>query len=183
SSTPGPNAGRSAVTVEERPESNVLTPNSFRPKDNSFPAVGFYLLETSPLSLHFGELRLPPFWCPAVQLRLSETHCTSLKPEARSLKPEARSLKPEARSRPSRRNLPPPPQQLLQHADPFIHMLLLQQKRRQEAHHGVLRAVEKNSLRQRSIHNWTRRNIKLNALNEPAPTHLFRRRPLPDQIF
>src|SRR5207244_4329274 len=121
-----------------------------------------------------GELRLPPFWCPAVQLRLSETHRTSPKPEARSPKPEARSpkpearsLKPEARSRPSRRNLPPPPQQLLQHADPFIHMLLLQEKRRQEAHHGVLRAVEKNSLRQRSIHNWTRRNIKLNALNEP----------------
>src|SRR5437879_3361211 len=78
----------------------------------------------------------------------------SPKPEARSPKPEARSLKPEARSRPSRRNLPPPPQQLLQHADPFIHMLLLQEKRRQEAHHGVLRAVEKNSLRQRSIHNW-----------------------------
>jgi hypothetical protein len=37
-------------------------PDSFRSKDNSFLAGAFYLSETTPLSLHFGELRLPDFF-------------------------------------------------------------------------------------------------------------------------
>jgi len=34
---------------------------SSRAEDNSFPPTAFYLRETTPLSLHFGELRLPAF--------------------------------------------------------------------------------------------------------------------------
>jgi hypothetical protein len=35
--------------------------NLSRAEDNSFPPTAFYLSETTPLSLHFGELRLPAF--------------------------------------------------------------------------------------------------------------------------
>jgi hypothetical protein len=41
-------------------------------KDNSFPPAGLYLSETTPLSLHFGEPRLPVFlgfWRPASATR------------------------------------------------------------------------------------------------------------------
>src|SRR5580704_95649 len=68
---------------------------------------------------------------------------------------------------------PPLPQQLLQHPDPFIHMLLLQQKRRQEPHHGILRAVEQNALGQRRIHNRPRRNLQIDPLNKPSPPHFL----------
>src|SRR5579859_6220871 len=73
-----------------------------------------------------------------------------------------------------RRRLPLLSQQLLQHANAFIHVLLLHQERRQEAHHRVLRAVEQNALGKRRIHNRTRGDVELNSLNESAPAHSLR---------
>src|SRR5580704_11567718 len=68
---------------------------------------------------------------------------------------------------------PPLPQQLLQHPNPLIHMLLLQQKRRQEPHHGILRRIKKDALRQSLIRNWTRRNRQIDPLNKSASAHFL----------
>src|SRR2546425_1191397 len=54
-------------------------------------------------------------------------------------------------------------------------MLLLQQKRRQETQHRVLCAVEEHTLRQRLFHNRTRRNLKLESLNETSSADVLSR--------
>src|SRR4029077_8771471 len=76
----------------------------------------------------------------------------------------------------SRRDLPLLLQQLLQHPNPLIHMLLLQQKRRQKPHHRILRRIKKNALLQSRIHNRPRRNLQIDPLNKSAPPHFPRRR-------
>src|ERR1700716_4043166 len=76
---------------------------------------------------------------------------------------------PEPRSR----RLPLLPQQLLQHPNPLIYMLLLQQKRRQKPHHSILCTVEQNSLSERRIHNRPRRNIQIDPLNKSSPPHFL----------
>src|SRR5258708_23358263 len=85
--------------------------------DNSFPAAGFYLHEHRLCSLHLGSFGSPFF------------HLASRMAEGDLC-----------------RRLPLLPQQLLQHANPLVHMLLLQQIRRQKADDRVLRAVEQNAL-------------------------------------
>src|SRR5215469_9564743 len=62
SSTPSPKGGAPSVTASRtalRARSRIR--NSSRAEDNSFLSPAFYLSETTPLSLHFGELRLPHF--------------------------------------------------------------------------------------------------------------------------
>src|SRR5258708_11562633 len=76
---------------------------------------------------------------------------------------------------PSRR-IPSPPQQLPQHPNPTIHVLLLHQERRQESHHRILRAVKQHALGQPCIHNWTRWNLQLNPLYKSPSAHFLRRR-------
>src|ERR1700722_1363326 len=70
-----------------------------------------------------------------------------------------------------RRLLPLLPQQFLQHANPFVHVLLLQQERGQEANHGILGAVEEHTFRQTCVDNRTRRDLQLNPLDETAPAY------------
>src|SRR4029077_17975994 len=78
---------------------------------------------------------------------------------------------------------PFPPQQLLQHANPFVHVLLLQKKRRQKPDHGILRTVKQHSLRQSFIHNRTRWDLELKPLNESPSPHPNRSVPLRHQLF
>src|ERR1700722_15965407 len=72
SSTPSPSAGAPPGVGASR---LLLTAapcsNSSCVKDNSFPVDAFYLSETTPLSLHFGELRLPNFFAMVISCRLS----------------------------------------------------------------------------------------------------------------
>src|SRR5579864_445951 len=51
------------VMRAETSRARSVTMKSSRPQDNSFRNTGLYLGETSPLSFHFGELRLPVFCC------------------------------------------------------------------------------------------------------------------------
>jgi len=58
-SPPLRDVGLSTELAEGTPTSRL--PNSSL-KDNSFPAPAFYLSETTPLSLHFGEPKAPHFF-------------------------------------------------------------------------------------------------------------------------
>ena len=62
-------------------------------------------------------------------------------------------------------------------------MFFFHQERRQEAHDGILRAVEEDALGQACIHNGARRNLELDALNESAAAHSDRRRRFPTKSF
>src|SRR5579863_3363791 len=63
------------------------------------------------------------------------------------------------------------PEQLLENADALVHMLFFQQEGRQETHNRILRGIEQNAFGEACIHDGTRRNFELNALNEPAAPH------------
>src|SRR5690242_13357583 len=62
-------------------------------------------------------------------------------------------------------------EKLTKNTDSFVHMLLLQQVWREEAYHGVLCAVEEDSLGEALFDNRTRGNFKIDALNEAASPH------------
>src|ERR1700745_417026 len=64
---------------------------------------------------------------------------------------------------------------LTKNTDSLVHMLLLQQEWREEAHHGVLRAVEQHSLCESLLDDGAAGNIEIDALNEAASPHFLRR--------
>src|SRR5579863_3197367 len=57
-------------------------------------------------------------------------------------------------------------------------MLLLQQKRRQKSHHGIVRTIKKHALGQPFIHNRPRRNFQIDPLNKSSPAHFLGNRAL-----
>src|SRR5579863_6241377 len=62
------------------------------------------------------------------------------------------------------------PEQLLENADALVHMLFFQQEGRQETHNRILRGIEQHAFGEACIHDGTRRNFELNALNKSAAT-------------
>src|SRR5208282_351991 len=190
SSTPSTGPGGSSVHISWISFMDFIHEKTSQVEDNSFPPAGFYLSETTPLSLHFGELRLPVFLVAHSSRVLCGLSGDSDFRPAPDLSPAFESFPSKVKTPPfpckprrdkggaptrSSRRFPSLPQQLLQHANPPIHMLLLQQKRRQEPHHRVLRGVKQHTLGQRRIHNRTRRHLDLNPLNQSAPAHLVPR--------
>src|SRR5579872_796841 len=62
SSMPSPNGGTPLARLFEVAIIQLRGPSKIFPcGDNYFPYAAFYVNETTPLSLHFGELRLPVF--------------------------------------------------------------------------------------------------------------------------
>src|SRR5581483_6876057 len=133
----------------------TCTLNSCARPDNRFIMAALYLSETTPLSLHFGEPFGSPFF---------------FTPGSRECRSFSRGLRSAGRLR----RRPPTrlfAQQLVQHANTFVHMLLLQQEWRQKPHDGVLRAVEQNAFGKAGVHDRAGGNLQLNPLDEPAPAH------------
>src|SRR5208337_3205391 len=122
----------------------------------------------------------PPYVCHpergssfAPQARRTTAVEGSLRPSRKPRAQQGISIPPS-----SRRHRALLPQQLLQHPNPLIHMLLLQQERRQKPHHSILRRIKQNSLSQSRIHNRPRRNLQINPLDKSAPAYFLSRRAL-----